>query len=1494
MKNQILRNVLMFVMLLGMLPASAAFKDIKIDLTNGNLLTADEISSQGMVKFGVAVADDGTISRVAADDASAAIVLNGKFHSNEHGWGNFSATVAVEGPVKISMGTCAWGGDVKVKDGSGAEVATFNTKTGDCYHNNKEANIASTYYKGGATTLTISGGSYTPYFAVEKANAEDLKENFKVSFTLGSYEAEGAAPAEQTVESGSEFTIPVNRTLYISGKTLTGWTDGTNTYKAGDKLTIAANTTLEAIFTDNTKTLADRTEATTLLWDFRREKGAPQMAYQRNKGIYVTQVNVDGETIDVKMDMDATNGKVNNGNWTDWCQWNQGTKFTIPSCTGATVTIVGMNNFGEAGKTATTVDGQSDYTVGNPLVYTVASKSETIDIVIGNDGGYYRSVQTVLPVVKSSKPGFNNAEATVTYPFNGDMEGITSTPEGAFTTTSVSYGANLSSVASKKFDNVTYTRFQPDVDGGATSDDNAVEFKVVPSKGITFTPKKVSANIRRFGTDGGKMSVRVRNAEGQETTLGTDLIPARDKTADQDKTSTDPNYRTSFSYDIPEGFDTQNGFSLLVNIYSNTGKQYGLNNVVISGTVNGEKEEVARYTITATANPAEAGSVTVYPAGDEFDQGTELKLTAKKNFGYEFINWTDAENNELGTENVLNITLGKNEDIKANFKKLNTYSLDITVEEPGKSYMVTATPAGTEVDGKQMYEEGTKVTLTASSNKIVSFNSWSNGETSTELQLDMTENKTLTAKYSAIDFIAGWDFILRGNNGRKADFAAADNDADALVLRDADGNSIGWLDKSREASGGYEGKYAAVNWNTEGLGKYYWQTMVNASAFTDIKVESSMVYNYNAYSKYDVEYSLDGEQWTKLGTIAIEGAKNWKTEEFQLPADANNKDKVYLRWIADKTSDIAGAQSNNDGIGLSDVFITGTAKIVDDGKAPVLVSSVPEAGADNVSANGSIILNFDEKVKMANENATAMLDGKQLTPAVSGKTVSFEYKQLQYDTEYTFTLPANSISDLTDNKIAEEIKITFKTKTRPVVTKELYDFIIPDNGTLKDAFAAAAKRTDTSKRFRIFVKKGSYKEAADATATKHSDNGKDYPDPTIYLRTPNVSIIGESRDETVITNTVPAEEWDNGYVMANVLEGIGRGDVLSLQSGAQNTYMQDITFKSAMGDAKGRDIVLNDGSNKTVCKNICLWGYQDTYVSNSDRSRFYFEGGLLRGRTDFLCGKGDVYYNKVNLQMCETGYLAVPSKPTKYGYIFKDCTIQGEKADIDGKYFLGRPWGSGTPIALFIDTKMMVQPSAIGWADMSGGWAGRFAEYNSTTAKGTTIDLSSRKKNYVDKENNNHANNPILTKEEADFYTLPTVMGSTDNWDPTSLTEQASAPEEVNISEGKLSWTDSQYVLLWAVCKDGNVVDFTTEPSYDKADSTAKWSVRAANEMGGLSEATEAKNATAVKEANSALSVVSTVCYGLDGQRVSASSNGVAIKVMTMSDGTVKTVKIAK
>ena len=202
---------------------------------------------------------------------------------------------------------------------------------------------------------------------------------------------------------------------------------------------------------------------------------------------------------------------------------------------------------------------------------------------------------------------------------------------------------------------------------------------------------------------------------------------------------------------------------------------------------------------------------------------------------------------------------------------------------------------------------------------------------------------------------------------------------------------------------------------------------------------------------------------------------------------------------------------------------------------------------------------------------------------------------------------------------------------------------------------------------------------------------------------------------------------------------------------------------------------------------------------------------------------------------------------------------------------------------------MESQPSAIGWGEMSGGWPARFAEYNSMTKSGTPIDLSSRKTVFGD----NHANNPVLTADEAAQYTIATVMGGDDEWDPQALTEQASAPEQVVLDGTTLTWKNSNYALLWAVCKNGNVVAFTTEPTYTVDDATATWSVRAANEMGGLGDATVAGDATGISNIeNNTSSVVSTKVYSLNGQLLKAPVRGVNIIVSTKADGTTETQKV--
>ena len=1473
-----------------------AWADIKVDFTNRNLLTDeekagidDESNKNPSLNVGIYVDPEGNVTRVDKDAAYANAVINAKWHSNEHGWSNFSATVKVEGAVKISFGTCAWGGDVTVKNADGMTVATFNTNTGACYHNDKQNNIVFGYYKDEVpTTLTISGGSYVPYFAVEKIDPKDIPSDCKFIFDVAGSGAQGVGPAEETVGIGEKFALPKNFTLYKEGYTLTGWAAEGAVYAPGDTITApnAESLTFTPVFTENEVSLADRTEAVTVKWVFRRDAGAPTVAWQNQDGlVWVAQATVNGKTIDVALPFSTAPGKMANGNWNDWAQLNSGTTFHVPSCKGATIS---MEAYGEI--TTTTIDGQSDYTSGKTISYEIAGAAETVDVVIG-DGSYYRYIQVVLPKVEQQQGGgesYENEEATIEWPFNNSsaVDTYTTQPDGAFSTVAVNTGdLTITGVGARTSDNlaegVTFIKLKP---AGTTT---AVQWVAKPATGLTFTPTKVSMWIQRFGTDAENgVTVTAKVGDGQTITLGNFTAPRANKTKTDDKFGTASNWTNYVEIELTEAQQEAltSGEELVLSATVGVGntKEGGFSDVIIEGLLNGTVADINKYTLATAVAPEEAGTINVYPVSEEYEEGSEVTLTAIENFGYDFVNWTNAAGEEVSTEAKFKYTVNGDETLTANFVPVETYELALTVDGTN-GYMVSIDPAPTEVDGKMMFEAGQAVQLTANQYEgLVTFNNWSDGDTNSSKLISMTENIELTAMYSEADIIAGWDFYTAGGNGRKADFAAQDNDGDALNLVNTEtGETQGWLDKSWLGAGGYESfKGAAVNWRTGNsngdVGHWHWQTMVNAQAFTDINVQFQMLYNYNAYQTYNAEYSLDGTNWTKFGSITMTGAKQAVQFNGQLPAEANNQDKLYIRMLADKTSSVDGSASANDGNTLAMFFITGTPNLVDDGVAPVLVSSVPENGATGVSASGKIVLTFDERVKLpATFAPTATLGTLTLTPTVSGKTVSFEYKGLEYGTEYTFSLPGGSVGDLTDNFIRDAITLSFTTMERPSVQKGLYDYVVSNVDDLLAAIAAAEARSDKNVRYRIFIHDGSYTIPVKADKLVAKAEGYEVPECITFLNASNVSFIGESRDGVVITNGIdPTDTFSGQYGPTSKYDGIGNSDVFQIAPRVNGLYWQDLTVESGMNDATGRGLAIQDKGTQNIYKNVGLRGYQDTWTSNNDNGLYYWEGGYLRGRTDYMCGKGDIFWNGVELRQIAGGYAAVPSKPAKYGWVYKDCVINGEGDNVDGNFTLGRPWGQGTPIALFIDTRMNVVPSAIGWNEMSGGWPARFAEYNSTTSSGSVIDLSGRKKTFGDL----HANNPVLTAEEAlENSDLHRMYG---DWDPTLATEQAPIPANVklNADTKELTWDDSNYALLYAIVKDGKVIDFTLEPTFTVDDATASYAVRAANEMGGLSEASEtASITTAITEVANGEQRLPETIYNVGGLRVQKAQKGLYI-----------------
>ena len=110
---------------------------------------------------------------------------------------------------------------------------------------------------------------------------------------------------------------------------------------------------------------------------------------------------------------------------------------------------------------------------------------------------------------------------------------------------------------------------------------------------------------------------------------------------------------------------------------------------------------VTKYTVTATANPAEAGTVT---GAGEYTEGKEVTLVATPAHGYNFVNWTKGE--EVVAETAeYTFTASANVELVANFEE-KAFAGNIINVEPGEGTLATAVE-NAEAGDKLVLADGT-------------------------------------------------------------------------------------------------------------------------------------------------------------------------------------------------------------------------------------------------------------------------------------------------------------------------------------------------------------------------------------------------------------------------------------------------------------------------------------------------------------------------------------------------------------------------------------------------------------------------------------------------------------------------------------------------------------------------------------------------------------------------------------------------------------------
>ena len=1144
------------------------------------------------------------------------------------------------------------------------------------------------------------------------------------------------------------------------------------------------------------------------------------------------------------------------------------------------------------------------------------------------DSGKYIAVSDVVISGKAKDAAGVNIEGSITYALDkgGLNQGndVVFNPEAlsaGFSGKTWTAGSALTVSGTQNYQgasgeaNITQTKVANE-SGSQTADtanrDNTLTLTLTPEDGFTFVPSRISFEAARYGTDGGNIGASVDAGETHVDLVtnagvnrsGKSLTIARFSNEVTNVTATADNpLKVNFSF-----------------LKMNNGKSMGISNVVIEGQLVGSAAQVTKYILTTQVLPsAEAGSVSRNPDLEQYKEGSTVTLKATKNFGYRFVEWQDATGAVVSTDAETTVTMDAEKTMKAVFESVPVYTVSTQVtnnaERDGLG-SITLTPNA----HNGQYEAGTTIQAMANESKILKFLSWTdeneNANATATREITVNGDMTLVANYEVQDFIAVFDasktaeYASSGPYPFPADVTWDNNrNARVSVVKQSDGSLVTGTNSvpvvRNRTNSGVLTTLSGVFQNGYNTAKIAWQYQFSTVGFTSATFYADMAAKNAATKNWKAAISIDGTTFEDLGEAWTMTASTLTPLSFTLPESVIGKETVYLRIMGtgeellsdtytfnEGTSEEGLTYTSNSESQIGNVYVLGEAVVEADEEAPIVTATIPAANTTGVSATGKITISFNERIQEGNTDGLSTLtpegdDAIGMTPQWSSSSVSFSYNNLDYSKTYTFMMPAGFVTDRSGNA-AEEVTFCFTTMQRPIVTKGDYDAVVSTATELKAAIDAANSRDDKSTRYRIFVKKGEYKLPTGATKHYiHQNNDKtetywegDLPDPITYITAANISFIGEDINTTVITQDITNDNdmlFTGQFGPVHKYEEISNSAVLQLESTATSTYFQDITIKSGINDALGRNLAVHDKSSKTIYKNTLLYGYQDTWTSNNQNGLFYFEDGAVRGRTDYLCGKGDAYFKNVELRQLKSGYAAVPSTPANIGWVFKGCTFIGDENGVDGTYSLGRPWGKGTPVAVFIDTKMNVEPTRAGWNEMSGGWPNRFAEYNSMSASGNAIDLSDRKTIFAE----THENNPVLTAEEAADYSDMTKMFG--EWQPTLATEQAPVPTNVTANGMSLTWDGSDYALLWAVCKDGNVIGFTTEPSFTVTEE-GSYSIRAANEMGGLSVASESVTvasdgiATAIDDSISKQSSDSTVkWYNLNGQRVNKPVKGLYI-----------------
>jgi len=142
---------------------------------------------------------------------------------------------------------------------------------------------------------------------------------------------------------------------------------------------------------------------------------------------------------------------------------------------------------------------------------------------------------------------------------------------------------------------------------------------------------------------------------------------------------------------------------------------------------------VIQFTLAVSAS----NGGTVSTEGGDFEEGTEVTITATANAGYRFTGWEGSDS----TSESLTVTLNSDQTYQALFELIPVYTLSVTTSAEGGT---VSTEGGD-------FEEGTEVTITATANAGYRFTGWEGSDSTSEsLTVTLNSDQTYQALFELI------------------------------------------------------------------------------------------------------------------------------------------------------------------------------------------------------------------------------------------------------------------------------------------------------------------------------------------------------------------------------------------------------------------------------------------------------------------------------------------------------------------------------------------------------------------------------------------------------------------------------------------------------------------------------------------------------------------------------------------------------------------------